>query len=249
MLAIEASSIVLDLGEGKNRHRALDGVSLRVRAGEKVVIVGPSGSGKSSLLRCLNGLERPTAGTVRLFGEDILASPAALQGARRRTGTIFQSFNLFAMRTVLDNVALGLVVLAGTGWPDARRRASRYLERVGVGELGARYPFQISGGQQQRVAIARALALEPRLLLLDEPTSALDPELVQGLLDLVRGIVAEGGLTLVCVTHEMGFARRLADRAVFLGGGKVLAEGDPAAVLDPDSATGPAAQFLRAMRG
>jgi ABC-type polar amino acid transport system ATPase subunit len=248
VLAIEASSIVLDLGEGKSRHRALDGVSLRVRAGEKVVIVGPSGSGKSSLLRCLNGLERPAAGTVRLFGEDILASPAALQRARRKTGTIFQSFNLFAMRTVLDNVALGLVVLTSTGWPEARRRASQYLERVGVGELSGRYPFQISGGQQQRVAIARALALAPQLLLLDEPTSALDPELVQGLLDLVRGIVAEDGLTLVCVTHEMGFARRLADRAVFLGGGKVLAEGDPAEVLDPDSATGPAARFLRAMR-
>jgi ABC-type polar amino acid transport system ATPase subunit len=230
-LAIDSSGLVLDLGEGAHRHRALDGVSLAVQRGEKLAIVGPSGSGKSSLLRCLVGLERPQAGRLAVLGEDLLGGGAALERARRRTGIIFQSFNLLGQRTALDNVALGLVVLRRLGWRQARQRAEEFLAGVGVGALGGRYPFQLSGGQQQRVAIARALALEPELLLLDEPTSALDPELVQGLLELISRIAAEGALTLVCVTHDIGFARRLADRAVLLGAGRVVAEGSAETIL------------------
>ena len=239
-LAVELSSAVLDLGG----HRVLDHLSLQVAAGEKVVLFGPSGGGKSSVLRCILGLETLSAGAVRVFGTDITnGDPKALRLARRRTATIFQHFNLFTMKTALDNVALGAVELGALSRADARKLARDLLHRVGVGRLADHYPFQLSGGEQQRVAIARALATEPKLLLLDEPTSALDPELVKGLLELISEITRDR--TVICVTHELGFARRLADRVVFLADGRVGEEGRPEDVLDRP-ALGRVQAFLRA---
>jgi ABC-type polar amino acid transport system ATPase subunit len=227
--AVELDSAVLDLGG----HRVLDGISLSVAEGEKVVLFGPSGGGKSSLLRSILGLERLSAGTVRVLGNDITrGEKRALSSARRQTAAIFQHFNLFTMKTVLDNVALGARQIAGLSQAEARSLAAGVLDRVGVGRLAGQYPFQLSGGEQQRVAIARALATHPKLLLLDEPTSALDPELVKGVLLLIEEIVAASNLTVVCVTHELGFARRLADRAVFLAAGRIVEEGLPADLLD-----------------
>ena len=226
--AVELDAVVLDLGG----HRVLDRVSLRVAKGEKVVLFGPSGAGKSTVLRCLLGLERVSSGTVRVLGADITAGDSrGLTAVRRRTAMIFQHFNLFTMKTALDNVALAATQFRGLSRADGNALARDLLDRVGVGRLAVAYPFQLSGGEQQRVAIARALAAEPALLLLDEPTSALDPELVKGLLDLIAEIVRGGDLTVVCVTHELGFARRLADRAIFLAAGAVVEEGPPSDLL------------------
>jgi len=222
MHPIELSDLCLSFGA----FRALDGVSLSVAAGEKVVLLGPSGSGKSSLLRCINGLAEPEAGTVRLFGEAV-RDGAALRRARQRLGTIFQQFNLYSTRTALENVALAPRRLRGLDRAAAEALALRHLEAVGVAPLAAKYPFQLSGGEQQRVAIARALAMEPEVLLLDEPTSALDPELVQSVLALIERLCAAGGRTVLCVTHELGFARRLADRVVFMDAGRIVEEGPP----------------------
>ena len=236
--AVELRSVTLDLGG----HRVLDGISLNVAEGEKVALLGPSGAGKSSILRCILGLERVSGGQIRVLGVDLTqGKPDALRTARRRTATIFQQCNLFSMKTVLDNVALGAVQVAGLSRGDARLAARRLLDRVGVGDLAELYPFQLSGGEQQRVAIARALATSPRLLLLDEPTSALDPEHVKGLLALIEEVVADGRLSVVCVTHEVGFARRLADRVAFLAAGAIIEEGPPGEVLGR-----PASERLRA---
>lgn len=214
---------------------ALDDVSLTVRRGDRLVLIGPSGSGKSSLIRCLNGLERPEAGAIRLFGQDILRDGRALRAARLRMGMIFQQFNLYSGRTALENVALAPRKLGGLSATAAQDRALETLDRVGMADFAERYPFQLSGGQQQRVAIARALAMEPEVLLLDEPTSALDPELVRGVLDLIAEIAAEG-MTIVCATHEMGFARRVGDRILFLCDGRIVEAGAPAALFTaPDS--------------
>jgi ABC-type polar amino acid transport system ATPase subunit len=203
----------------------IKGLDLRVSTGEKVVVIGPSGAGKTTLLRVLVGLTKPQAGTVAVLGHDILHSLGALRAARRETGFIFQSFNLYAMRTALANVALAPRQLLSLSRRVAEERAEAWLERVGIAEHADKYPFQLSGGQQQRVAIARTLAMQPRLLLLDEPTSALDPELVQGTVDLLADLVADSAMSLVCVTHELGFAQRLADRVVFMAEGRVIEEG------------------------
>lgn len=211
-------------------HRALDGVSLCIAAGEKLALVGPSGSGKSTLLRCMNGLARPDAGAVRLFGEDA-GDPATLRRALLRMGTIFQQFNLYSNRTALGNVTMALRQLRGLERRHAEAAAMERLAEVGVEHLAAKYPFQLSGGEQQRVAIARALAMEPKVLLLDEPTSALDPERVQSVLALLENLCAAAGLTVVCVTHELAFASRLAGRVVFLEGGRIVEEGAPAALF------------------
>jgi ABC-type polar amino acid transport system ATPase subunit len=236
--AVELRSVALDLGG----HRVLDGISLSVAEGEKVALLGPSGAGKSSVLRCILGLEPVTSGQIRVFGIEVSqAKPQALRSARRRTASIFQQCNLFAMKTVLDNVVLGAVHVAGLPRAEARSVALRLLDRVGVGGLAELYPFQLSGGEQQRVAIARALATGPRLLLLDEPTSALDPEHVKGLLALIEELVADSGLSVVCVTHEVGFARRLADRVVFLAAGTIIEAGPPVDVLSR-----PASERVRA---
>jgi len=240
--AVELRSVTLDLGS----HRVLDGITLSVTEGEKVVLVGPSGGGKSSILRCIVGLEGVSGGYVSVFGTDLTRrKPEALRLARRHMATIFQQPNLFSMKTVLDNVALGAVHVAGLSRGEARLLARRHLDRVGAGDLAPLYPSQLSGGEQQRVAIARALATGPRLLLLDEPTSALDPEHVKGLLALIEGVAADNRLSVNCVTHELGFARRLADRVAFVAAGSILEEGPPIQVLGSPS-SGRARDFLAA---
>lgn len=225
--AIALRGLRLSLG----RRLILDDVDLTIAPGERVALIGPSGSGKSTLLRCVGGLERPDAGRVTIFGTDLTEGRAAVMRARRRMALIFQQFNLYSLKTVLENVALAPIAVAGMRRAAAEEWARDCLARVGIDGFEARYPFQISGGQQQRVAIARALAMRPDILMLDEPTSALDPELVQSMLELIQSL-AESGMTILCVTHEIGFARRLADQVHFMAEGRVLESGRPAALLD-----------------
>jgi ABC-type polar amino acid transport system ATPase subunit len=226
--AVDVRGLRVTLG----RTEVLNGIDFKVARGENVVVIGPSGSGKSTLLRVLVGLVKPTAGAALVLGHNILDSSAALMAARRETGIVFQSLNLYAMRTALDNVALTPRRLLGLSKQDARERALAWLVRVGIAEHAGKYPFQLSGGQQQRVAIARTLAAEPKLLLLDEPTSALDPELVQGTLDLLSDLAVDSSMSLICVTHELGLAERLADRVVFMVEGRVVEEGSGGDLLN-----------------
>ena len=198
---------------------ALKNIDLEVVPGEVVVLLGPSGSGKSTLIRCINLLEEYDRGDVYVAGIRV-EKGRQLLSVRQQVGMVFQAFNLFPNHTVLDNVALGPVRVRKLSWEDARKRARRLLERVGIGEQAAKYPIQLSGGQQQRVGIARALALEPRILLFDEPTSALDPEMVGEVLDVIKGLAGEG-VTMLLVTHEMGFARQVAGRIVFMEAGEI----------------------------
>ena len=198
---------------------ALKGVDLDVAPGEVVVLLGPSGSGKSTLIRCINHLEEYDAGDV-FVGSVRVERGRNLLKVRQQTGMVFQAFNLFPNLSVLDNVALGPVRVRKLSWEASRAKAQALLDRVGIGAQGAKFPAQLSGGQQQRVGIARALAMEPRILLFDEPTSALDPEMVGEVLDVIKGL-AHSGVTLVLVTHEMGFARQVADRIVFMEDGEI----------------------------
>src|SRR6478735_664259 len=201
-------------------------VNLTVRRGEVVVVIGPSGSGKSTLCRTINRLETIESGSITLDGVPLPAEGRALARLRADVGMVFQSFNLFAHRTVLQNVTLGLRKVRKIGGREAKERAMALLERVGVASQADKLPAQLSGGQQQRVAIARALAMEPKVMLFDEPTSALDPEMINEVLDVMTSLAAEG-MTMVVVTHEMGFARRAADRVVFMDGGAIVEEADP----------------------
>ncbi|MCS0502054.1 amino acid ABC transporter ATP-binding protein [Ancylobacter mangrovi] len=209
-------------------HRALDDVELSVAKGEVVVIIGPSGSGKSTLCRTINRLETVDSGRILVNGQPLPAEGRELAQLRASVGMVFQSFNLFAHRTVLENVTLGPMRVRGLSAKAARQRALELLERVGVHEHAYKMPAQLSGGQQQRVAIARALAMDPEVMLFDEPTSALDPEMVSDVLDVMRAL-AEGGMTMVVVTHEMGFARSAADRVVFMDGGRIVEQAEPEA--------------------
>jgi glutamate transport system ATP-binding protein len=213
-----------------NKHfgalHVLRDVDLTVHRGEVVVVIGPSGSGKSTLCRTINRLETIESGTITLDGQPLPAEGRALAKLRADVGMVFQSFNLFAHRTVLQNVTLGLRKVRRLGAGPARERAMVLLERVGVASQADKLPAQLSGGQQQRVAIARALAMEPKVMLFDEPTSALDPEMINEVLDVMVALAAEG-MTMVVVTHEMGFARRAADRVVFMDGGAIVEEADP----------------------
>jgi glutamate transport system ATP-binding protein len=204
----------------------LDGIDLSVERGAAIVIAGPSGSGKSTLLRCINGLEPVNAGEVRFEGEPIDYSGRALARLRSEIGMVFQQFNLFPHMTVRDNIVLGPVKAKGVPPEEGRRRAQELLERVGIPEKAGEYPADLSGGQQQRVAIARALAMDPKLMLFDEPTSALDPEMIREVLDVMRGLAHEG-MTMIVVTHEMGFAREVCDRIVFIDDGEIVEEGTP----------------------
>ena len=208
------------------RHLALDAVDLVVATGEVVVVIGPSGSGKSTLCRTINRLETIDRGRILVDGAEMPQEGRALARLRADVGMVFQSFNLFAHRTVLQNVTLGPVRVRGIGRAAARDRAMALLDRVGVADQAGKMPAQLSGGQQQRAAIARALAMEPKVMLFDEPTSALDPEMVSGVLDVMRDL-AEGGMTMVVVTHEMGFARSAADRVVFMDAGRVVEQAPP----------------------
>ncbi|MEU6890631.1 amino acid ABC transporter ATP-binding protein [Streptomyces sp. NPDC046557] len=222
-------------------RQVLDGVSLTLRPGTVTAILGRSGAGKSTLLRVINHLEKPEAGYVSVGGEPIGVqrhggrlkelSDRAIRAQRGRIGFVFQNFNLFPHLTVLDNVAAAPVATGRLSRPQARALAHELLERVGLGDRTGAYPRQLSGGQQQRVAIARALALRPGVILFDEPTSALDPELVGEVLSVIKDL-ATGGTTLVIVTHEIGFAREVADEIVFLDGGRIVEQGPPGQVLD-----------------
>ncbi len=211
-------------------------VNLTVGRGEVVVVLGPSGSGKSTLCRAINRLETIESGTISIDGEVLPAEGKALANLRADVGMVFQSFNLFAHKTILENVTLGPTKVRKKSAGDARKRGMELLTRVGVEAQAEKYPAQLSGGQQQRVAIARALAMDPKVILFDEPTSALDPEMVNEVLDVMVGL-ARQGMTMVVVTHEMGFARKAANRVVFMDAGKIVEEADPESFFtNPQSA-------------
>ncbi|CCH10265.1 Glutamine transport ATP-binding protein GlnQ (TC 3.A.1.3.2 [Achromobacter xylosoxidans NH44784-1996] len=216
--------------DGQPDHLALDGIDCRLDRGEVLVVVGPSGSGKSTFLRTLNGLERIDSGTIRVDGVSLTDPATDVNRWRTDVGMVFQHFNLFQHRTALDNVVLPQRVVRGRDRAQAERYALELLDRVGMADFGPRYPSQLSGGQQQRVAIARALAMDPKLMLFDEATSALDPETVGGILELMRAL-ARDGMTMAVVTHEMGFARDVGDRALFMDAGRIVESGTPAEVF------------------
>ncbi|NPC41088.1 amino acid ABC transporter ATP-binding protein [Nocardioides sp. zg-1230] len=205
---------------------ALKDIELNVKRGEVVVVIGPSGSGKSTLCRTINRLETIDEGTITLDGKDLPQEGKALAALRAEVGMVFQSFNLFAHKTILENVTLGPIKVRGMKKEEAEKKARELLDRVGVGHQAEKYPAQLSGGQQQRVAIARALAMEPKVMLFDEPTSALDPEMIKEVLDVMVDL-AQQGMTMVVVTHEMGFARTAADRVVFMADGAIVEENTP----------------------
>jgi polar amino acid transport system ATP-binding protein len=210
-------------------------IDLDIKKGEVICVLGPSGSGKSTMLRCLNLLELPTAGTIELKGEVVFdgGKPKKLDELRRETGMVFQSFNLFPNMTAKGNVSIAQIRVRGRKKSEADQRSIEQLSKVGLDEKVDEYPDRLSGGQQQRVAIARALAMDPEIMLFDEVTSALDPELVKGVLDVMRGL-ADSGMTMICVTHEIGFAREVADRVIFMDGGYIVEQGPPDQVIgDP----------------
>ena len=217
--------------KGLEKHfkhvEVLRGINIDICKGDVVAVIGPSGSGKSTFLRCLNLLEEPTGGQIVFEGVDITSKETKIDQMRQKIGMVFQQFNLFTNMTVLDNVSAGPVLVKGMKKDEARKLAQSLLERVGLGDRGGAYPIQLSGGQQQRVAIARALAMQPDVMLFDEPTSALDPEMVHEELDVIQQLAREG-MTMVVVTHEMGFAREVANRVVFIDEGVIMEEAAPA---------------------
>lgn len=206
--------------------KALDDVSLNVNTGEKVVVIGPSGSGKSTLLRTINRLETINSGTISIDGRDINSPKEDINRVRMELGMVFQSFNLFRHKTVLENLTMAPIKLKKMPKKEAEKLAMKLLEKVDIPERANHYPIQLSGGQQQRVAIARALAMEPKIMLFDEPTSALDPEMINEVLDVMT-VLAREGMTMVVVTHEMGFAREVADHVVFMDQGAVVEKSTP----------------------
>ena len=211
--------------------KVLDEVDLQIHRGEVVVLVGPSGSGKSTLLRCINGLEQITGGDLIVNGMSVLGGNKVMREIRQEAGMVFQQFNLFPQMTALENVAFGPREVRGLSRKDARDLARELLAKVGLADKANHEPMELSGGQQQRVAIARALAIKPRVMLFDEPTSALDPELKQEVLNVMRALAAEG-MTMVVVTHEMGFAKQVGTRLIFMEHGKIAVDGTPRDVID-----------------
>ena len=210
---------------------ALNDCDLDIRRGEVVAIIGPSGSGKSTLLRSLNLLEQPTSGAIFFDGADLAGKSVNIDLHRQKMGMVFQHFNLFPHKTVLQNITMAPVTLKKKTPAEAKAQAMALLERIGLADKADTYPNMLSGGQKQRIAIVRALAMDPEVMLFDEPTSALDPEMVGEVLDLMRDL-ARDGMTMAVVTHEMGFAREVADRVVFMADGKILEEGTPADIFD-----------------
>jgi len=206
--------------------QVLHDVSLTVTAGERVVIAGPSGSGKSTMIRCINHLERHQKGRILVEGVELTDAGRQIQAVRREVGMVFQQFNLFPHMTVLQNCTLALRSVRGMGRKEAVETAMQCLAKVRIPDHAHKYPTQLSGGQQQRVAIARALAVRPRIMLFDEPTSALDPEMIREVLDVMVAL-AESGMTMICVTHELGFARQVADRMIFMDGGRIVESAPP----------------------
>ena len=209
----------------------LQDINLEIKRGEVVVVIGPSGSGKSTLCRTINRLETIDSGTITLDGKELPAEGKGLAKLRAEVGMVFQSFNLFAHKTILQNVTLGPMKVRKLKKAEAEAEAKKLLDRVGVGVQAAKYPAQLSGGQQQRVAIARALAMKPQVMLFDEPTSALDPEMVKEVLDVMVSLAKEG-MTMIVVTHEMGFARVAADRVVFMADGQIVESNTPSEFFD-----------------
>ena len=218
--------VLSDVQKHFGQLHALKDIDLTVTSGEVVVVIGPSGSGKSTLCRTINRLETIDEGTITLDGKELPQEGKALAALRAEVGMVFQSFNLFAHKTILQNVTLGPMKVRGMKKDEAEKKARELLERVGVGHQAEKYPAQLSGGQQQRVAIARALAMEPKVMLFDEPTSALDPEMIKEVLDVMVDL-ARRGMTMIVVTHEMGFARTAADRVVFMADGAIVEENTP----------------------
>lgn len=209
----------------------LKDIDLSVAAGERIVVCGPSGSGKSTLIRCINRLEQHQRGTITVDGTELSGDVKNIEKIRSEVGMVFQHFNLFPHLTVLENCTLAPVWVRKMAAPDAEATARRYLERVRIPEQAEKYPGQLSGGQQQRVAIARALCMEPKAMLFDEPTSALDPEMIKEVLDTMIEL-ADSGMTMIVVTHEMGFARRVADRVVFMDNGEIIEQAPPETFFD-----------------
>ena len=226
---ISVKSLVKEYNHGT--VHALDGCDLDIHKGEVVAIIGPSGSGKSTLLRSLNMLEEPTSGAIFFDGVDLASKSVNIDLHRQKMGMVFQHFNLFPHKTVLQNITLAPVTLKKKTPAEAEAQARALLERIGLSDKADEYPNMLSGGQKQRIAIVRALAMDPEVMLFDEPTSALDPEMVGEVLDLMRDL-AKDGMTMAVVTHEMGFAREVADRVVFMADGKILEEGAPAELFD-----------------
>ena len=208
----------------------LKGIDLDVRRGEKVVVLGPSGSGKSTMLRCINALEDADSGTITVDGVEVTSRRTNINRLREHLGMVFQRFNLWPHKTVLENIMLGQMVVSGRSKAEARERALKMLERVGLAAKADEYPVRLSGGQQQRVGIARALAMDPKAILFDEPTSALDPELVGEVLAVMKSL-ADEGMTMIVVTHEITFAREVAARVIFMDGGVIVEQGNPEDVL------------------
>jgi len=226
---IRTESLEKHFADGK--IKALNGIDAEIHKGEVVVVIGPSGSGKSTFLRCLNLLERPTAGRVLFEGDDLTDPKTDINLHRRRMGMVFQLFNLFPNMTILRNMTLAPVRLLKKSKEEAETQAMALLKRVGLDDRAGAYPAQLSGGQKQRVAIVRALCMEPAVMLFDEPTSALDPEMVGEVLDVMKQM-AKDGMTMVVVTHEMGFAREVGDRVLFMDEGKIVEEGPPGEMFD-----------------
>ncbi|GAA1843489.1 amino acid ABC transporter ATP-binding protein [Microbacterium koreense] len=217
---------ITDVQKHYGEFQALKDIDLTVNRGEVVVVIGPSGSGKSTLCRTINRLETITSGTITIDGAELPKEGKALASLRADVGMVFQSFNLFAHLSILDNVTLGPIKVKGMKKSDAVALARQLLDRVGIAQQADKLPAQLSGGQQQRVAIARALAMQPKVMLFDEPTSALDPEMINEVLDVMVGL-AQDGMTMIVVTHEMGFARKAADRVVFMADGQIVEEATP----------------------
>lgn len=226
MSMVEFHDVVKRFGDSV----VLDGITLNIDAGEVVVVVGPSGSGKSTFLRCINVLETIEGGDLLVDGRSVKGPSAQVREIRREAGMVFQQFNLFPQMTALDNVMFGPIHTRGMSRQQARALAEELLRKVGLSDRMNHYPAELSGGQQQRVAIARALAIKPKLMLFDEPTSALDPELRHEVLKVMRDL-AEEGMTMVVVTHEMEFARRVGSRLIFIDGGKIAHDGPPEELL------------------
>ena len=220
-----------DLHKSFGNLEVIKGIDLEIDKGDILVIIGPSGSGKSTVLRCMNLLEEPTSGQIIFEGQDILKNLRTIDKTREKIGMVFQNFNLFPNKTILDNITLAPMKVKGKTRDEAEKKAKELLERVGLLDKVDAYPVQLSGGQQQRIAIARALAMEPDMMLFDEPTSALDPEMVKEVLDVIKELAHEG-MTMAIVTHEMGFAKEVADRVIFVDGGKIVEDGSPEEVFN-----------------